>query len=106
MLLIWIILKPSKYYITIKQIVHKLQQYKINFNIYVSRQNLLAIFRELQNLLIIFREKSFLVMSLVKNICKDMIEQYKKDQMNNVKFDGLFSPILITMIPLKVNYYF
>jgi hypothetical protein len=66
------------------------------------RQNLLAICRELQNLLSIFREKSFLVMSLVKNICKDMIEQYKKDKMNNVKFDGPLSPILTSMIPLKV----
>lgn len=44
-------------------------------------------------------------MSLVKNICKDMIEQYKKDQINNVKFDGPLSPILTTMIPLKVSYY-
>jgi len=42
-------------------------------------------------------------MSLVKNLCKDMIEQYKKDKMNNVKFDGPLSPILTTMIPLKVN---
>lgn len=32
-----------------------------------------------------------------------MIEQYKKDKMNNVKFDGPLSPILTTMIPLKVN---
>ncbi|XP_025424762.1 mitogen-activated protein kinase kinase kinase 4 isoform X2 [Sipha flava] len=66
-----------------------------------TKQNLLAICRELQNLLSIFREKSFLVMSLVKNICKDMIEQYKKDKMNNVKFDGPLSPILTSMIPLK-----
>ncbi|KAL5233991.1 hypothetical protein ACI65C_001401 [Semiaphis heraclei] len=66
-----------------------------------TKQNLLAICRELQNLLSIFREKSFLVMSLVKNLCKDMIEQYKKDKMNNVKFDGPLSPILTTMIPLK-----
>lgn len=62
----------------------------------------MAICRELQNLLIIFREKSFLVMSLVKNICKDMIEKYKRDQINNVKFDGPLSPILVTMRPLKV----
>lgn len=41
-------------------------------------------------------------MSLVKNICKDMIEKYKRDQVNNAKFDGQLSPILITMIPLKV----
>lgn len=34
-----------------------------------------------------------------------MIEQYKKDKMNNVKFDGPFSPILTTMIPLKVCKY-
>ncbi|XP_026810400.1 mitogen-activated protein kinase kinase kinase 4 isoform X2 [Rhopalosiphum maidis] len=66
-----------------------------------TKQNLLAICRELQNLLSLFREKSFLVMSLVKNLCKDMIEQYKKDKMNNVKFDGPLSPILTTMIPLK-----
>jgi hypothetical protein len=44
-------------------------------------------------------------MSLVKNLCKDMIEQYKKDKMNNVKFDGPLSPILTTMIPLKVCKY-
>lgn len=69
------------------------------FNI---RQNLLAICRELQNLLIVFREKSFLVMSLVKNICKDVIEQYKKHKLDNTKFDGPLSPILTTMIPLKV----
>jgi len=69
------------------------------------RQNILAICRELQHLLGLFREKSFLVMSLVKNLCKDMIEQYKKDKMNNVKFDGPLSPILTTMIPLKVCKY-
>lgn len=62
----------------------------------------MVICRELQNLLSIFREKSFLVMSLVKNICKDIIEQYKKDNANNVKFDGPLSPSLTTMIPLKV----
>lgn len=46
-------------------------------------------------------------MSLVKNICKDMIEQFKKDKINNVKFDGPLSPILTSMIPLKVcTYYF
>lgn len=62
----------------------------------------MAICRELQNSLSIFREKSCLVMSLVKNICKNMIEQYKKDKINNVKFDGPLPPILTTMIPLKV----
>lgn len=31
-----------------------------------------------------------------------MIEQYKKDKINNVKFDGPLPPILTTMIPLKV----
>jgi len=41
-------------------------------------------------------------MSLVKNICKDIIEKYKKDKINNVKYDGPLSPILSTMIPLKV----
>ncbi|VVC26621.1 Hypothetical protein CINCED_3A025889 [Cinara cedri] len=66
-----------------------------------TKQNLLVICRELQNSLSIFREKSFLVMSLVKNICKNMIEQYKKDKINNVKFDGPLPPILTTMIPLK-----
>lgn len=66
------------------------------------RQNLLAICRELQNSLTVFRENSFLVMSLVKNLCKDMIEQYRKDSTNNVNFDGPVSPILTTMIPLKV----
>lgn len=45
-------------------------------------------------------------MSLVKNICKDIIEQYKKDTTNNVKFDGPLSPTLTTMIPLKVCVYF
>lgn len=51
-------------------------------------------------------------MSLVKNICKGMIEKYKKDQVNNAKFDGSLSPILTTMIPFKVcnietnNYFF
>jgi len=45
-------------------------------------------------------------MSLVKNICKDIIEKYKKDKINNVKFDGPLSPILTTMIPLKVCQYF
>lgn len=53
----------------------------------------------------LFRVKSFLVMSLIKNLCKDMIEQYKKDKMNNVKFDGTLSPIMTTMIPLKVCKY-
>lgn len=62
----------------------------------------MVICREIQNSLSIFREKSFLVMSLVKNICKDIIEQYKKDVTNNVKFDGPLSPSLTTMIPLKV----
>lgn len=62
---------------------------------------MLAICRELQNLLIQFREKSSLVMSLVKNVCKDMIEQHKKDKMN-VNFDGPVPPIITTMIPLKV----
>lgn len=74
--------------------------------IYISRQNLLVICREIQNSLSIFREKSFLVMSLVKNICKDIIEQYKKDMANNVKFDGSLPPNLTTMIPLKVCIYF
>lgn len=73
---------------------------------YISRQNLLVICREIQNSLSIFREKSFLVMSLVKNICKDIIEQYKKDVANNVKFDGSLPPSLTTMIPLKVCIYY
>lgn len=62
----------------------------------------MAICRELQNLLIVFREKSFLVMSLVKNVCKDMIEQYKRDTLNNIHFNGSESPTLSTLIPLKV----
>lgn len=65
----------------------------------------MAICRELQNSLIQFREKSSLVMSLVKNLCKDMIEQHKKDKLNNVNFDGSVHPIITTMIPLKVCTY-
>jgi len=44
-------------------------------------------------------------MSLVKNLCKDMIEQHKKDKLNNVNFDGSVHPIITTMIPLKVCTY-
>lgn len=74
--------------------------------IFLFRQNVLSICRELQNLLSLYREKSFLVMSLVRTICKDMIEQFKKDKINNIKFEDLSSPILTTMIPLKVCKYF
>lgn len=41
-------------------------------------------------------------MSLVKNVCKDMIEQYKRDTLNNIHFNGSESPTLSTLIPLKV----
>lgn len=35
-----------------------------------------------------------------------MIEQYKKDATNNINFDGAVSPIMTTMIPLKVCEHF
>lgn len=41
-------------------------------------------------------------MSLLKTICKDVIEQLKKDKINDIKFEGPLPPILTTMIPLKV----
>ncbi|XP_050436636.1 mitogen-activated protein kinase kinase kinase 4 isoform X2 [Adelges cooleyi] len=67
-----------------------------------TKQNVLSVCRELQSVLGLYREKALLVMSLVKTICKDLIEHFRKYEKTDTEtYTTNLPPIWLTMKPLK-----
>ncbi|XP_050535921.1 mitogen-activated protein kinase kinase kinase 4 isoform X2 [Daktulosphaira vitifoliae] len=74
----------------------------INVDLSHAKQNVLLVCRELQSILGLYREKALLVMSLIKTICKDLIEHFKKNKKNESDvMKNALPPIWVTMKPLK-----